>query len=261
MNSMVQSDQDRVKSVYLDENNELRVWGNSNFNQLVPSVSYTEYSFREHLYGFLRDEGWGAYNMDSVHVLEIGCGWGRNFPVFLDMGIPQQNIHGVDLLSPFVEKAWRCYPVANILEGDASRLVDFGKQFDLILIHTVMSAVLDESVHRKIIDLAASHLKPGGLVVVMDIVEDYKEGAVMVKGEPVPFIIPAKRNVLKFLAESAGLSVVCNRNFGLMPRWRSAIYLRLAKFFQHPILLRIIADLTSLLTRRCSHYILIFKKI
>lgn len=254
------SDQDRIKRVYLDDQGGFRVWGDTPYHQLVAQVAYTETSFREHLYAALRAEGWLARNPLELRVLEIGCGWGRNFPLFLDIGIPEGNLHGVDLLQPFVERCRQRYPAAQVCQGDASKVLDAGCRFDLVLLHTVLSAILDGEVHRQILQHAASCLAPGGLLAVMDIVDRYPEGRIAVDGQQLQFIRPFPRHQLLAFGERAGMRRVYAGSFGLTPRLRSIVYAQLARFVRNPVVLRLMADMLSLISGRRSHCLVMLKQ-
>ena len=254
-------DQDRVRQVYVDERGRFRIWGSTSFNQLQPQVAYTETSFREHLYAMLRAQQWAARNLSNSHVLEVGCGWGRNFPIFLDIGILQRNICGIDLLQPFAELARDAYPAAKIRHGDASEVHDFATQFDLILIHTTLSAILDEAVHRQIIKVATSCLAKDGLLVVMDVVESYQDGKVRVRGEDMIFLRAVSKQKLFSYCHAENMTCVADIAFGLAPRLRSGTYSRIGRFIRNPITLRMIADVLSLVLGRRSHYMAAFKKV
>ncbi len=254
------SDADRVKLAYFAEDGEFRVWGKTVFNQLQAQVAYTEFAFREHLYDLLRQHGWLTSPLIERRVLEIGCGWGRNFPLFLDIGVPTKHITGVDLLTPMIERAKANYPDAQLRSGDVATMTDLHGQHDLVLLHTTMSAVLDAQVHHQLLGAAADCLRPGGLLAIMDIVESYKEGRVKAGEIEITFIRPVSRHRIRSELRAFGLQEVRNVEFGLKPRLRNGIFGRIGRWVRHPILLRWLADAIHALPGAPSHYLVAWKK-
>ncbi len=76
-----------------------------------------------------------------AQILEIGCGAGTVLRSIQDILGPGTSVHGIDLLFERLEDAAGAgrYPV----QGDGRRLPYRDDQFDLVVVHTVFSSVLD----------------------------------------------------------------------------------------------------------------------
>lgn len=125
----------------------------------------------------LIDHGWSAEAWPTRRVLEVGCGAGGNLADLMDWGCRPEHLVGIDLLPERIALARSRLPSqVRLRDGDALQILaePAGRQaaFDLVLLFTVLSSVLDEATRRRLVDLAWSSVSPGGLLLVYDFVVD-----------------------------------------------------------------------------------------
>ena len=134
------------------------------------------------------------------------------------------NIAGVDLIEHFIAFGQSQNPALNIAVGDATRTGFGDSAFDVVLLHTVLSAIIDSDLHAQLLREAKRLVKPAGLVIVFDIADGYPVGRTNVSGEELVFIQPVPRASLCAIAAEAGLTMRTWRRSGLMPRLRKLVF-------------------------------------
>lgn len=250
------SDAERVKAVYEGKGGGREpFWSKDNWGPLVPEIQFGEGQFRDLVIEALRDHGLETKDMAGLSVVELGCGWGRNLNLFVELGVPARNIAGVDLVEQFVAFGRSQNPSLNLAVGDATSSGFSDGSFDVVLLHTVLSAILDRSVHAALLREARRLVKPDGLVLIYDIADGYPAGRTKVSGEEVTFIQPVPRQTLCEMAAEAGLAMAGWRRCGLMPRPRK---LALRGVLGNFSVRRALASLFSLLPGANSHYFITF---
>jgi ubiquinone/menaquinone biosynthesis C-methylase UbiE len=100
--------------------------------------------------------------------LEVGFGNGGWISTFLSWGIRQENISGIELLKERADTARAIFPSADLRTGDAAALPWDNESFDLVLISTVFSSVLEVRMRHTIADEIKRVLKIGGSVICYD---------------------------------------------------------------------------------------------
>jgi SAM-dependent methyltransferase len=261
---------ERIKTLY-EGRGEGRdpFWSSDNWGQLIPEIQFGEGQFRDLLIEALREHGLETSDMAGVSAIELGCGWGRNLHQFVELGIPARNIAGIDLIEHFVAFGRSQNPALNISVGDATRTGFGDSAFDVVLLHTVLSAITDRELHAKLLREARRLVKPAGLVIVFDIADGYRVGRTNVSGEEIVFIQPVPRASLRAIAAEAGLTMRSWRRSGLMPRLRKLIFRGLfntsaARSGRSPSppgsfpVRRAVATLLALLPGASSHYFITF---
>ena len=224
MTSSSDRDVGRIRSLYRSREREGEFWDFRSFNALEPQIYFTESLFRDHLFDILRREGYDFNRADQARVLEIGCGWGRNLYAFLEAGFRLQHVSGIDLMSHFIERARVANPTLPIAVGNGANTGLASDSLDLVLCHTVLSAILDADLHREVIQEALRVLRPGGLFIVFDIRPGYPEGTTRTSdGSEAVFIrsIPPD-DVEAFAADRA--TRVYFRTMGLAGNLRAATF-------------------------------------
>jgi SAM-dependent methyltransferase len=107
----------------------------------------------------------------TIKVLEIGCGGGANILQFLRWGFPPENIKGSELMPDRCAQARHLLPVAvEIIEGDALGLRLPEDSFDIVLVSTVFTSILDESFRAQLAAKIWSLVKPGGAILWYDFI-------------------------------------------------------------------------------------------
>jgi SAM-dependent methyltransferase len=264
------NDIERIKTVYEGKGEGREpFWSPQNWGPLIPEIQFGEGQFRDLLIEALREHGLKTSDMADLSVIELGCGWGRNLHQFVELGIAARNIAGVDLIEHFIAFGRSQNPALNIAVGDATRTGFGDSAFDVVLLHTVLSAITDRDLHAKLLREAKRLVKPAGLVIVFDIADGYPVGRTNVSGEELVFIQPVQRKTLCAIAAEAGLTVRRWRRSGLMPRLRKLVFRGFFNTIAHrsgrslsppgsfPVR-RSVATLLALLPGASSHYFITF---
>ena len=103
------------------------------------------------------------------HILEIGCGTGRNL-VELAQHLPQAKLVGLDISEDMLRQGRKnlvAYPDrVELLHQTYDRPIKANPAFDLILFSYSLSMMHKD--WEQVIDYARQDLKPGGLIAVVD---------------------------------------------------------------------------------------------
>ena len=267
---MTDGDIDRLKTLYEGQGEGRQpFWSPGNWGPLIPEIQFGEGQFRDQLIEALRNQGLETGDMAGLSVIELGCGWGRNLHLFLELGVPARNIAGIDLIEHFIALGKSQNPAINLAVGDATQTGFDDGSFNVVLLHTVLSAILDRGIQEKLLREARRLVKPGGLVVVFDITDGYPVGSAEVGGKELTFIRPIPRNELCVIAAGAGLKVANWQRSGLMPRLRKlafrGVFGTIVARFGRPAPLpgnftrrRAWATLLALLPGASSHFLMTF---
>lgn len=142
------------------------------------------------LYSVLRSEVWHAMQerqrgilqllaanapraVDTLRVLEIGCGSGNNLQELLRLGFDPANLVGNELLPDRARAARRSLPTATaVYGGDALELALPDASFDIIYQSTVFTSLLDDDFRRRLANCMWRWVRPGGGVLWYDFVYD-----------------------------------------------------------------------------------------
>lgn len=114
----------------------------------------------------LTRESW--LTLQHQRVLDVGCGTGKELARLLSLGATPQYLYGVDLLPDRIATAQQQHPALNFVVGNAEALAFPDGYFDLVLLFTVFTSILDaqmaENVSREVLRV----LRPGGAVLWYD---------------------------------------------------------------------------------------------
>jgi ubiquinone/menaquinone biosynthesis C-methylase UbiE len=264
------NDIERIKTVYEGKGEGREpFWSPQNWGPLIPEIQFGEGQFRDLLIEALREHGLQTSDMAGLSVIELGCGWGRNLHQFVELGIAVGNIAGVDLIEHFIAFGRSQNPALDIAVGDATRTGFGDSAFDVVLLHTVLSAITDRDLHGKLLREARRLVKSAGIVIVFDIANGYPVGRTNVSGEELVFIQPVPRASLCATAAEAGLTMRSCRRSGLMPRLRKLVFrgffntiaARSGRSLSPPgsfPVRRVVATLLALVPGASSHYFITF---
>jgi SAM-dependent methyltransferase len=110
----------------------------------------------------------GFLPLADRRVLDVGCGSGKVLASLLELGAWPENLYGVDLLPERIAEARQRYPDLNFQCTNAEHLEFPDASFDLVLIFTVFSSILDEQMARNVAYEVIRVLQPGGAVLWYD---------------------------------------------------------------------------------------------
>ncbi len=115
----------------------------------------------------LRREGY--HSLASFELLEVGCGHGGVLLDLLRWGADPSRLNGCDLLPERVVMARRRLPASTSLSvADGGALPYPDARFDLVLLFTVLTSVLDETLRRSISQEVWRVLRPHGAILSYD---------------------------------------------------------------------------------------------
>ncbi len=110
----------------------------------------------------------GIMPLSGKKVLEIGCGSGRVLRELIGLGANPGLMSGIDLLADRIELARRALPEVDLRLADARSLPFASESFDLLVLFTVFSSILDWEVVRRVAEEVCRVLKRGGAVLFYD---------------------------------------------------------------------------------------------
>ncbi len=110
---------------------------------------------------------------ESDHILDMGCGTGKNAALMAGYLSEEGQITGIDL-SPVMEKQFGEKHIAdnriNFIRKRIDTPFDLERQYDKVLISFVIHGFPHE-VREAILKNAYHHLKPGGKLMILDFAE------------------------------------------------------------------------------------------
>jgi SAM-dependent methyltransferase len=107
-------------------------------------------------------------SLSECRVLDVGCGTGRLLGWFRERGVPPENLFGIDLVPERIKIARETYPAFTFAEGNAEQLAFPDNWFDLVLVFTLFSSILDGAMARNVARNIGRVLTKRGVVVWHD---------------------------------------------------------------------------------------------
>jgi len=108
-------------------------------------------------------------SLPDLHVLDIGCGNGGLLRYLASLGIPPNQLSGIDLMSNRITAASQLVPLGiSLIAGNAESLPYTDHFFDFITQFTVFSSILDTQLRHRIADEMMRVLKTDGYVLWYD---------------------------------------------------------------------------------------------
>jgi SAM-dependent methyltransferase len=101
-------------------------------------------------------------------ILDVGCGYGSLLGWFNSLGVPDENLFGIDLLANRIERARETYPRFTLLQGNAEQLDFPNGSFDLVPVFTVFTSILEPGLAERVAASIGRVLKTDGVVVWYD---------------------------------------------------------------------------------------------
>jgi len=110
----------------------------------------------------------GFSPLQDKRVIDLGCGCGDVLASLTYLAAQPCNLYGIDLLPERIKAARRAYPGICFICGNAESLEFPDAHFDLVLLFTVLSSILDDRMAHNVAREACRVLKPGGAVLWYD---------------------------------------------------------------------------------------------
>jgi len=137
------------------------------YSPLRPEVWQARQERQRALISLLRQHARGP--LDSLDVLELGCGHGDNLLELLQLGFSAARLRGNELLPERAAAARLRLPAATALHaGDALRLPLPDASLDIVYQSTVFSSILDTDFQLRLAQRMWQWLRPGGAVLWYD---------------------------------------------------------------------------------------------
>lgn len=112
-------------------------------------------------------------------MLDLGCGDGGILREFVKYGAEPGNCYGIDLIPERIETARKLSPNMNFTCGNAERLPFIDETFDVVILFTVFSSILESSMKRNISSEVLRVLRWNGFALYYDfLVSDYRNSDV-----------------------------------------------------------------------------------
>jgi len=107
--------------------------------------------------------------LGDKRILDVGCGAGDVLRDFVRYGADPALLHGIDLLDERIDTARARSPAGVTFSlGDATDLPYPAAHFDIALMFTVLSSILDDGVRERVAIEALRVLRPGGVLIMYD---------------------------------------------------------------------------------------------
>lgn len=116
--------------------------------------------------GLLRARG--LLPLGGVDALDVGCGFGHFLGLLQELGAEPGRIHGIDLLDERAAVARAAYPGVDVRVANAEAIPFPDRSFDLVLLFSVLTSILDPGVRVHVAGEAARVLRRGGAILWYD---------------------------------------------------------------------------------------------
>jgi len=106
--------------------------------------------------------------LKEMKILEVGCGTGGWLRDFIQWGAVPENLYGIDLLEERIAIAKRLNPNVNYSCANAEKMLFREGFFDIVLVATCFTSILDPGMKKNIAREILRVLKSGGIVFWYD---------------------------------------------------------------------------------------------
>ena len=155
------------QKIYPDSGVELTPFISRHYDGLMNTLSFGLYR------GFINKAIRDINISEGNHILDLGCGTGRNAALMAKYIGTNGSITGMDI-SPDMEKQFlskfEAGKQVSFVNQRVDQPFDLGKKFDIVFISFVIHG-FPHSVRQTVIQNVLKHLKPGGRFVILDFAE------------------------------------------------------------------------------------------
>jgi ubiquinone/menaquinone biosynthesis C-methylase UbiE len=155
---------DRLKTVYREYAE--RGWANTKWAPANLGNRAIERERERKIKTLLDDTGF--LPLDGTRILDVGCGSGEILARFEASGANPENLFGVDLLADRIARAKDKFPQMTFQTTNAESLPFADGLFDLVILFTVFSSILDDEMARNVAREVDRMLRRGGAVLWYD---------------------------------------------------------------------------------------------
>ena len=106
--------------------------------------------------------------LSALRICDVGCGAGSDLERWKTLGVPEQQLHGTELIPERAESARRVLPEATIERVDGFAVPFPDGAFDLVTASLVFSSVIDSSGRKALATEMRRVARPGGLIAIYD---------------------------------------------------------------------------------------------
>jgi ubiquinone/menaquinone biosynthesis C-methylase UbiE len=111
-------------------------------------------------------EEFRKYVSKEMHILDIGCGYGRTLNELYRSGF--KNLTGVDFSQGMIGRGLKMYPHLKLLKNDNGTLPFGDNSFDTIILIAVLTCIAEDKEQCNLIAEILRVLKPGGILYIND---------------------------------------------------------------------------------------------
>jgi ubiquinone/menaquinone biosynthesis C-methylase UbiE len=106
--------------------------------------------------------------LGGTRILDVGCGTGQLLARFAELGAHPDALYGVDLMPDRIEAARATLSEAHFDVGNAEAMDFADEQFDLVVLSTVLSSILDDRMRRNVVAEVMRVTAQRGAVLIYD---------------------------------------------------------------------------------------------
>jgi len=106
-------------------------------------------------------------NLGNLRVLDVGCGFGLEYPNYMRWGVPAANVVGIDLSHSRLTHAAQRLGM-GVVQASGAALPFADSSFDLVVQNAVFSSITDDAMRRATAHEMLRVLRPNGHVLWYD---------------------------------------------------------------------------------------------
>jgi ubiquinone/menaquinone biosynthesis C-methylase UbiE len=107
--------------------------------------------------------------LPELRVLDVGCGFGHFLGLLERLGARPEHLHGIDLLAERIGPARSAHPTFDLRVGNAEELPWPDRSFDLVLVFSVFTSILDARMRAAVAGEVTRVLEPRGAILWYDL--------------------------------------------------------------------------------------------